>query len=321
LLLSPAAEMFNSLHVLTDPSHHPSNAVWVAQAAATLPGTLHGELTSLGEHFGEWLGIADLVEALPPEESPVPEFIARLAEAAPELVVRVALGGDIEAAAPSNGMQRAAIDSPQTFRDRLVHVLRDYWSALFAAEWERRAPVLEQRRAHEAARLDHAPPEAWLASLHDRISFDSATGEIVFHKARAYRFALSAFRRITCIPSSFSAPHLMVGFTADSLTIYVNTPYMAAAPELTAQRVLAVGRALGDETRLRIYKLTLRRPHYTQELAATMRLAEPTVSRHLKVLREAGLVRSEKVGGIVLYSGLLEPVDRLPAVLREYIRD
>jgi DNA-binding transcriptional ArsR family regulator len=51
-----------------------------------------------------------------------------------------------------------------------------------------------------------------------------------------------------------------------------------------------------------------------------LKLAEPTVSRHLKVLQAANLVNSYKDGSVVRYAGSLELVDELPALMREFIR-
>lgn len=48
-------------------------------------------------------------------------------------------------------------------------------------------------------------------------------------------------------------------------------------------------------------------------------VSQPTVSHHLRILREAGLVRSERRGTWIWYS--LEPaaVDRLASVVRELV--
>lgn len=55
-------------------------------------------------------------------------------------------------------------------------------------------------------------------------------------------------------------------------------------------------RALGEPTRLRIFRLLLERRHCVRSLARKLEISEPAVSQHLKVLREAGLVHGEKYG-------------------------
>ncbi len=50
--------------------------------------------------------------------------------------------------------------------------------------------------------------------------------------------------------------------------------------------------ALADPTRRRIVELVAVRERTAGELAAEFAMARPSVSRHLRVLREAGLVRA-----------------------------
>lgn len=55
-------------------------------------------------------------------------------------------------------------------------------------------------------------------------------------------------------------------------------------------------RALGDETRVQILKILLEHDLCVGALARVLNVSKPAVSQHLKVLREAGLVRGEKRG-------------------------
>ncbi|MBI2912094.1 MAG: helix-turn-helix transcriptional regulator, partial [Chloroflexi bacterium] len=62
-------------------------------------------------------------------------------------------------------------------------------------------------------------------------------------------------------------------------------------------------RALADETRLSIIRqLTERGEVCACDFLACCDLAQPTVSHHLRVLREAGLVNTEKRGLWVYYT-------------------
>lgn len=57
---------------------------------------------------------------------------------------------------------------------------------------------------------------------------------------------------------------------------------------------LRIFKALSDATRLRLVGLLVAEARCGQELAAELGLAAATVSHHLKVLRDAGLVREER---------------------------
>jgi len=62
-----------------------------------------------------------------------------------------------------------------------------------------------------------------------------------------------------------------------------------------------VYRALSDPTRRRLLALLRRGDMTAGELAAEFDLAWPTISGHLKVLREADLVQSDRRGTSITY--------------------
>lgn len=73
--------------------------------------------------------------------------------------------------------------------------------------------------------------------------------------------------------------------------------------------------ALGDPTRRAIFEQLAERPSAVVDLADRLPVSRPAVSQHLKMLREAGLVRDVQVGTRRVYS--LDP-DGL-AGLRDYL--
>jgi ArsR family transcriptional regulator len=63
-----------------------------------------------------------------------------------------------------------------------------------------------------------------------------------------------------------------------------------------------VFKALADATRLRILKLLEIREMCVCEIMIALDLTQPTASHHLKILENAGLVRSKKEGKWVYYN-------------------
>ncbi len=65
-----------------------------------------------------------------------------------------------------------------------------------------------------------------------------------------------------------------------------------------AERIAAVAKALGDPTRMQLVDVL--RKHAGKvcvcELVPLFELSQPTVSHHLKILRDAGIVGSERQG-------------------------
>jgi DNA-binding transcriptional ArsR family regulator len=59
--------------------------------------------------------------------------------------------------------------------------------------------------------------------------------------------------------------------------------------------------ALGDQTRRAILDLLVEGPRAVSELAADLQVTRPAVSLHLRVLRDAGLVRDQPAGTRRIY--------------------
>ena len=66
--------------------------------------------------------------------------------------------------------------------------------------------------------------------------------------------------------------------------------------------ILTILKALADETRLRIMNILFQRTFCVCELQEILEMSEPRVSRHLGILKEAGLVDCEKRGKWYHYS-------------------
>jgi DNA-binding transcriptional ArsR family regulator len=81
-----------------------------------------------------------------------------------------------------------------------------------------------------------------------------------------------------------------------------------------SSQLAALG-ALADPTRRQLFERLRRRPHAVGELTRYLQVSQPAVSQHLRVLREAGLVRSRAVGTTRLYQH--DPTGI--AALREYV--
>lgn len=80
----------------------------------------------------------------------------------------------------------------------------------------------------------------------------------------------------------------------------------------------AVLRALADESRLTLIETLADGPATAGDLAALLPIARPGVSRHLRVLREAGLVEVRQDAQRRVYSLRPEPLAEVDAWLDRY---
>ncbi len=81
--------------------------------------------------------------------------------------------------------------------------------------------------------------------------------------------------------------------------------------------------AFSDSTRILILYLLDEQPRTVTDLTAELNILQPTTSRHLKILRDRGLVIAERQGTSLLYkltdTRLIDALDILRTVLRDRI--
>ncbi|MGH3853783.1 MAG: ArsR/SmtB family transcription factor [Pseudonocardiaceae bacterium] len=92
----------------------------------------------------------------------------------------------------------------------------------------------------------------------------------------------------------------------------------APLAEDLAVELAAVFKALGDPVRLRLLSMIASRAGgevCVCELTPAFELSQPTISHHLKLLRQAGLIACQRRGTWVYYWLLPEMTDKLAALL------
>ncbi len=87
--------------------------------------------------------------------------------------------------------------------------------------------------------------------------------------------------------------------------------------ELHAQ----ICQALADPTRIMLLYTLVDDDKNVGELAEELRLSQPNVSRHLKVLRERGMVNATRDGANVIYSLADKRVIKALDLMREVLGD
>jgi DNA-binding transcriptional ArsR family regulator len=201
------------------------------------------------------------------------------------------------------------------------HTLEQCAEAFFDPAWSTVAAQLatDARVKHDL--LTRHGPGAALTSLSGAVTLSPDGTQIVVDKLQDN--ATSARDTgITFLPTVFGRPHLVV-IHARGWPPVVQYPVADPNPpepvslETVTQRL----EALSHPVRLRLLRTLARGPHTTSELAHAWKLSPPEVSRHLAVLRRAGLLTTQRHGRYVRYSVNLPDLttlgtDLLAAVLR-----
>ena len=119
--------------------------------------------------------------------------------------------------------------------------------------------------------------------------------------------------------SLFSAPYVITRISpAAGLVLPAPTAERrASTPSLELVRGL---NAVADPTRLTLLRLVAIRPRSTLELAQLVELSEAAVSKHMRRLADADLVRGQRNGYYVLYRLVPERAAAASQALLDFLR-
>lgn len=235
-----------------------------------------------------------------------------------ERVDLFAIAADLEA--KGNLPASDALRLLQATEPKLAQLLLQYWEAI-SPEVAARAGLLAESLQTEVQRLAQTDPLSFIGHFSDRVTVSDDGEHLLLRWGKGLRVPLARLDRILFVPSAF-CPRRLMFYTLERVQIFFYSPLHDEQPELPeAPESLLLGfSALADGTRLSLLRLIGRETLPAQEMARRLGVHESTVSRHLRLLVEAGLVgRGRPEGKFILYG--LEPdrIDQLAAVLKSYL--
>jgi DNA-binding transcriptional ArsR family regulator len=179
--------------------------------------------------------------------------------------------------------------SSAKLRSRYLHLINDVWSGL-APDWELYGRA-EVEAAVTRARQRTSRGQSWREAVTPGLCEDhyELLAELIGQ--------LGPQGSISVVPAYFA--HL--GLVADlpgTVVIGTRAPDLRSPARAQTEGLARNLRALSDATRLAMVGSLHFSPMTVTELAKTFSLAQPTVSNHVRVLREAGIVRHRPEHGL-----------------------
>jgi len=182
-------------------------------------------------------------------------------------------------------LRLARLKESSDLRHRYVDLVRDVWDAI-RPDWE-----LSGRRAVDAAiasRREMAAKGAhWQELGREGYEFGDLLERLVA--------TLGPLGEIVVVPAFFTHCGLLVDLPG-VVVLGVRTDTTGAEARARTAALARRLKALSDPTRLAMLDALRRGPRTTTDLASAFSLAQPTVSNHIKVLRDAGLVTDVRDG-------------------------
>jgi ArsR family transcriptional regulator len=219
------------------------------------------------------------------------------------------------------------ISEPTEFRSDLSKTLEIFWNSAFSNDWRQLEPKMRHRvDTMEGARAT-TPLHVFAAAANLPVIFDDWKRTVSSRRGTVL-FRYRDLREIHVIPSAFNDSRLWGAYTDSSGSLQLYFPVFDGglletggdhAPR-SLERVVAKApdpsllfRALGDTTRYAMARVLARSPRTSVELAKEFAVSKATISHHVQVLRQAGLLReraTEKGVALAIDRDALEELAR-----------
>jgi DNA-binding transcriptional ArsR family regulator len=341
---SPLLEAVLSLHVLAAPKHHPLQHEWV-RAMRSLPPALRRRIAGFAFAYRD--SFPDFVIPSPTERyRDFEDELASLVELDPASLAIDFLrplwdheGKRDEGLLSSGRVRRQALgmarrwgadpdlvrlifDDPAELARAFGETVHAYWDAAFREEWARLEPLLDGTVSDAGRQIAAEGVYSLVGGLSRQLRVDPVREEFGKDIPHDHRVRVTNANQLVFVPSFYVWPHVWLNCDAPwPLGIVYPAPFVAAdaRPPIPSRELVGVLRAVGDATRLRALKLIGQRPRSTQELAPLVGISEAGLSKHLRVLANAGLVTTRREGYYVLYSLVSERIAALSPALLSFL--
>ncbi|MCX3060439.1 DUF5937 family protein [Streptomyces beihaiensis] len=339
---SPLAELGMALHALSEPAHHPGLRAWTTSVSASLDACLADRLcqadflwrSTFSDIFMPFAGMPgrdarpgaalaeelDLLDKLSDEQfvDAALEFTCQHTYAGrsvnriddPEVRERAL---ELSAARGTHQVRftQRLLDDPPAVRAWLRVLLQDCDEAFFADVWARVRPRLTADTRHKRELLRRKGLRAALQETSASVALDEAGRTVTVDKISVGHTATEG-GGLVLMPTSLGWPHLWVlhrEHWLPSIVYPVSSPGLSAPPSV--EQVTLRMSALAHPVRMRLCRHLARGSYTTSELADAHAMTAPEISRHLSVLKKAGLVTAERHGRYVRHQLDLSVVSRL----------
>jgi DNA-binding transcriptional ArsR family regulator len=324
---SPLLECVLSLHVLIAPQRHALLHDWIRRMRS-LPPSLRRRIDAFAFLY-RWhppdLLLAGALDEHRAFESEVVALTAHPRELLLEELARPlfdhggrhgvgtyddpAVRATLRKRAAANGtasvlLADLLLADPGEFAQQFVRMLQDYWEEAFEAEFRRVEPQLRESVAESKRLLATSGIWSVLGRLPPHCRAERSSRELHVDLPHEHTVDVSAARPLVLNPSVFVWPDLRVNCDDPwPLALVYATQQQAreAKPRTPPPELLHALRAVADDTRLRVLRLIAERPRTTQELAPLVGLSLPGLSKTLRRLTDAGLIRPHREGYYVVY--------------------
>lgn len=295
--ISPLGETVRSVLVLDDPAGRVMHRPWVAGVRGRL-GAL--DLSVLRALQPPDVYAPDFFHPTPAGPSAgIDDELGTMARTPPSQIRAEVLRTYVGRPMPS--VLEPFVNRPAEAVASLADLLRAYWRVALAPHWPQIKALLEGDVLSRARQMADAGAQSMLAAIDSSITW--ADGVLTIQKRCCGMTLPLGEHGLVLTPSVFVWPRVVVVYDQawQPAVIYPARGIGALWDTKPASGEPAGLGALIGARRAAVL-LDLDQPRSTRDLASRLDMTPSGVSQHLAVLRDAGLVRSQRVGRVVLYA-------------------
>lgn len=291
--ISPLSELQSSVRALDDPGSQAIHLPWIA---ATRQSTRDLDLDLLRALQPRGVYSPDFIQ--PPPSSPLTELEDELAEmlatSADEVRAEVEFiyrrVGEPEILSPF-------LDEPDAAVARLAELIREYWRRALEPHWEKLRGLLRGDVLYRGRRLADGGARLLFADLHPEARFEQ--DELRIEKPWQATRTLDG-RGLLLVPSAFNWP-VISAITEPPWQPTLIYPARGCGLVWEPVGPPSEGLAALIGTRRAMILASLEGPCSTTWLSRRLEVGPGSISQHLAVLHDAGLIVRHRVGRVVLY--------------------
>ncbi len=333
---SPIYEMCLSLRALQNPGYRHQG--WAEQVRAQLPQGVLEDLQFLYSRFENGILLMELAIDYPDqhdvegflryvERMSIPQFLfyvlGRLApveemakleptmESLLSIITHSYPDGDpyLEKRLRTVGYLEL-LANPQTYKGRMLRLWGRYWEVHFQQESERYHQIWQESIREKSLALSRQDGLEFIKRLSNKDELPAQIPE-------GY-----TTQELILVPSYFG-PHHLIFYGYGSTTLIYDcqiTEQRREELDRLEEEIIATAKALDDKTRLELLKWIVREPQlYGRKLAEICHISQPSVSRHLRILKEAGIIEERPIDNRIAYEVHREKIENLSQQLTTYL--
>ena len=321
-LCSQTVELIASLHVISESQHHTSCSNWYQRVSISLDVDLLDEITSFGKRYNQWSFIMDIADFFATEDD-CNDFEKSYKLIRDMNIIDfsyIFLGATL---IDSKETVRRLLSNPscldkmeevqkyikaedityflnntEIVRNELLTIIEKYNNSFFNLEWEKHRWLYDKHISQEKKVFANSDMINYILGLHNDLSFENNC--FLMKKQTNFVVDADVIDEIWIYFSLFTYPHLMVNIYEGKISIYENLIIPEASYSLDQISISA--KAFGDPTRLRIVKMLLNNSLTNKSIAEYLQLTPATVSQHIRILKEIGILNAEREKNNIFYS-------------------